>query len=146
MVGYRNTVVTEDVDLLVGLASAAQEAGLPCHGSAMTPAEVRAALALPDGRVLLYPADVTGHAIAPRLGELGLIERVVALVPDIWLEPTETLPTPQALRAAYVDHLQARLAAPQAWLPQAPDPSHPADGAGRDTGRRGSGRPDWLSR
>ena len=25
MVGYRNTVVTEDVDLLVGLASAAQE-------------------------------------------------------------------------------------------------------------------------
>lgn len=74
------------------------------------------------------------------------LERVVALVPDIWLEPTETLPTPQALRAAYVDHLQARLAAPQAWLPQAPDPSHPADGAGRDTGRRGSGRPDWLSR
>ena len=63
----------------VEVASAAQEAGLPCHGSAMTPAEVRAALALPDGRVLLYPADVTGHAIAPRLRELGVIERVVAL-------------------------------------------------------------------
>lgn len=61
------------------VAGAAWEAGLPWHGAAMTPTEVRAALALPDGRVLLYPADVTGHAIAQRLKELGLIERVVAL-------------------------------------------------------------------
>lgn len=66
-------VATEEV------AGAAREAGLPWHGAAMTPTEVRAALALPDGRVLLYPADVTGHAIAHRLKELGLIERVVAL-------------------------------------------------------------------
>ena len=66
-------VATEEV------AGAAREAGLPWHGAAMTPTEVRAALALPDGRVLLYPADVTGHAIAQRLKELGLIERVVAL-------------------------------------------------------------------
>jgi 2-dehydro-3-deoxyphosphogluconate aldolase/(4S)-4-hydroxy-2-oxoglutarate aldolase len=61
------------------VAAAAQEAGLPCHGAAMTPTEVRAALDLPGGGVLLYPADVTGHAIAPRLKELGLIDRIVAL-------------------------------------------------------------------
>lgn len=61
------------------VAFAAQEEGLPCHGSAMTPTEVRAALALPDGRALLYPADVTGHSMASRLAELGLIDRVVAL-------------------------------------------------------------------
>lgn len=61
------------------VAVAAKEVGLPCHGSAMTPTEVRAALALPDGRALLYPADVTGHSMASRLAELGLIDRVIAL-------------------------------------------------------------------
>ena len=66
-------VATEEV------AGAAREAGLPWHGAAMTPTEVRAALALPDGGVLVYPADVVGHAYAARLAELGLLDRAVPM-------------------------------------------------------------------
>ncbi|MFT3888040.1 MAG: hypothetical protein QM713_07760 [Arachnia sp.] len=73
------TFVLADV-ASAAVAFAAHEAGVPCYSAAMTPNEVRAALALPgDGGVLLYPADVTGHAMASRLSELGLVSRVVAL-------------------------------------------------------------------
>lgn len=44
---------------------------------------------------------------------LGAIEQV----PGEWLEPTEHLADPDAIRAAYVEHLRARLDAPAAWLP-----------------------------
>ena len=45
-----------------------------------------------------------------------LLEDVLALVPDEWLEPTQWLPDPYAVRTAYVEHLTARLGAPEAWL------------------------------
>lgn len=45
------------------------------------------------------------------------LSRVVDQVPAAWLEPTEHLPDEAAIRAAYVQHLRARLAAPAAWLP-----------------------------
>ncbi len=62
------------------IAVEASGRGLPCYLAAMTPAEVRAALALPGATgALLYPADVVGHALAHRLAELGLAERVVPL-------------------------------------------------------------------
>lgn len=60
------------------VADAADERSLECWVSAMTPAEVRSALQL-SNRALLYPADVVGQAMAPRLAELGLIERVLPL-------------------------------------------------------------------
>jgi hypothetical protein len=44
-----------------------------------------------------------------------VIEEVVALVPDEWLEPTASLPDPDAARATYVEHLTLRLAHPAAW-------------------------------
>ena len=44
-----------------------------------------------------------------------VIEEVVALVPDEWLEPTASLPDPDAARATYVEHLTLRLANPAAW-------------------------------
>ena len=66
-------VATDDV------AQAALEAGVPCYGAAMTPGEVRAALALPLAGVLVYPADVVGHAYAARLAELGLLDRAVPM-------------------------------------------------------------------
>jgi len=37
-------------------------------------------------------------------------------VPDVWLEPVPGAETPDALRAAYVDFLAARLGTRQ-WLP-----------------------------
>jgi len=49
-------------------------------------------------------------ALSPALTE------AVAAVPDEWLEPTQWLPDPYAVRTAYVEHLTARLGAPEAWL------------------------------
>ncbi len=54
--------------------------------------------------------------LAGRLTEPALTE-VLAQVPDGWLEPIESLPGSERLRAAYVEHLLARLDNPGAWLP-----------------------------
>lgn len=62
------------------VASLASDLGLACYLTAMTPSEVRAALAVPGATgALLYPADVVGHAMATRLAEMGLAGRVVPL-------------------------------------------------------------------
>ena len=61
------------------IADAASALELPCYLSAMTPTEVRAALDTSATGVLLYPADVIGHAMAPRLAELGMAGRVIPL-------------------------------------------------------------------
>jgi hypothetical protein len=39
----------------------------------------------------------------------ALFERVVALVPDVWLSPSPPYATPAARRAAYVDYLTRRV-------------------------------------
>ena len=44
------------------------------------------------------------------------ITAVIGDLPDEWLETTEGLPTAEAVRTAYVDHLTARLAHGEAWL------------------------------
>jgi hypothetical protein len=51
-----------------------------------------------------------GPELAARLTP-ELLTRAVALVPDAWLED------PDADRVAYLDHLSARAARPEAWLP-----------------------------
>lgn len=61
------------------IAAAAAELPVACHLSAMTPTEVRAVLAMPDGGALIYPADVVGHALGARLAELGLISRAIPM-------------------------------------------------------------------
>ena len=42
---------------------------------------------------------------------------IVDLVPSEWLEPAPGLTDVEAVRAAYVEHLRARLSEPAAWLP-----------------------------
>jgi hypothetical protein len=71
-----------------------------------------------DHVLLRVAADVrqAHEALAPRLGA-RLLEEVLALVPDTWLEPTADLPDPPALRRAYREHLLARLESADAWLP-----------------------------
>ncbi|NLG21579.1 MAG: aminotransferase class I and II [Actinomycetales bacterium] len=72
-----------------------------------------------DDHVLRQVADdVPGaHAdLAPRITE-HLVAEVLALVPDGWLETTDHLPDAPAVRTAYSQHLLARVADPQAWLP-----------------------------
>jgi hypothetical protein len=54
--------------------------------------------------------------LAPRVTR-DLLEEVAALVPDVWLEPVPGAETPDALRAAYVEFLLARVRGDRAWLP-----------------------------
>jgi hypothetical protein len=56
--------------------------------------------------------------LAPRLDRAAL-ERIVARVPDAWLQDEPHPPDPDARRAAYVDHLARRLAGPRAWVEEA---------------------------
>lgn len=44
-------------------------------------------------------------------------EAAVGCVPDEWLETTEHLPDTGAVRAAYLEHIEARLAAREVWRP-----------------------------
>ena len=72
----------------------------------------------PAGHVLgavAAPLALTHDRLAPLVTD-ALVEEVVALVPDEWLEPTASLPDPDAARAAYVEHLTLRLANPTAWI------------------------------
>ena len=81
-------------------------------------------------RFALQPYDTSDHVFVsfadrtaemdPALAELvtpDLIDDVLALVPDEWLEPVPGLDTPKQVRSAYRDHLLARVAAPRRWLP-----------------------------
>jgi hypothetical protein len=71
----------------------------------------------PSGHVLgavAEPVAQTHERLAP-LVTPEVVSEVVALVPDEWLEPTTSLPDPDAARAAYVEHLTLRLANPAAW-------------------------------
>ncbi|WP_457190248.1 HipA family kinase [Nocardioides sp. P5_E3] len=54
--------------------------------------------------------------IAARLNR-DVFVAVLAQVPDVWLEPVPGAETPDALRTAYVDFLDARLGTRQ-WLPE----------------------------
>lgn len=56
------------------------------------------------------------RALAP-LVDRRLLEEVLALVPDEWLEPDEAKPA--AVRQRYLDYLLARLAGDRSWLPRA---------------------------
>jgi hypothetical protein len=66
-----------------------------------------------------------GHRLAEADSELGdrlgheVFVEVLSEVPDAWLEPVPGAESPEALRAAYVAFLDARLATRQ-WLPVAP--------------------------
>ena len=48
----------------------------------------------------------------------ALCDDVLNQVPDEWLEPTDAMPDPQSVRAAYRLSLLARLDNPSAWLPR----------------------------
>ena len=55
-------------------------------------------------------------ALAPRI-TTHLVADVLDLVPDEWLETTDHLPDAPSVRAAYAEHLLARVETPQVWLP-----------------------------
>jgi len=78
-------------------------------------------------------AELAGRVTRP------LLEGVLALVPDEWLDDDD----PGVLRTRYVDQLLARLAARDAWLPGVVAAAE-AGGGGRRRAPRGENRPAWL--
>jgi hypothetical protein len=81
-------------------------------------------------------------ALAPRVTR-PLLDEVLALVPDAWLEgPTPDEPAVD-VRTRYVEQLLARLAARDSWLPPLAAAAA-AGAAGRRTAPRGQNRPAWL--
>jgi hypothetical protein len=100
------------------------------------------------------PYDASAHALiecepdvpaadallAPRVTR-GVLEKVLGLVPDEWLD--EDGDPPVETRERYVAQLLARLAARDAWLPGLVAAAT-AGGAGRRRAPRGENRPAWL--
>ena len=95
---------------------------------------------------VLLPAnpdlDAADAELAPRLTE-PLLRAVVELVPEPWLVDEPGFDGPDAVRAAYVEQLLARLAARDGWLPGvraavAERVERPAT--------RGPNPPPWLTR
>ncbi len=72
----------------------------------------------------------------------ALLDRVLAQVPDDWLEGPSPDDAPDDVRARYADQLLARLAARDAWLPQLVATA--AAGGSRRRAPRGENRPAWL--
>jgi hypothetical protein len=70
--------------------------------------------------VLLDVADDLAplHDDLAAIVEVGLIDTVLDQVPDEWLEPTDSMPDPDAVRTAYRLSLLARRDNPSAWLPR----------------------------
>jgi hypothetical protein len=79
--------------------------------------------------------DASKHVLLDVAGDLALvhddlaaivgvelINSVLGLVPDEWLELTDSLPDPEAVREAYRLSLLGRLDSPSSWLPRK-DPS-----------------------
>ncbi|MGY1845734.1 MULTISPECIES: HipA family kinase [unclassified Blastococcus] len=72
-----------------------------------------------------------------------LLDRVLAQVPDEWLDDPQAGAAPDAVRSRYVEQLLARLDARAAWLPGVVAAAA-AGGAGRRRAPRGENRPAWL--
>ncbi|MGR7025518.1 HipA family kinase [Geodermatophilus sp. URMC 62] len=101
------------------------------------------------------PYDAAQHALvecAPDVraadADLGprvtrpLLDRVLAQVPDAWLEGPAPDDPPEEVRTRYADQLLARLAARDSWLP--PLVAAAAAGGSRRRAPRGENRPAWL--
>ncbi|WP_037681450.1 HipA family kinase [Streptomyces griseus] len=84
--------------------------------------------------------------LAPRVTE-ELLRSIVDEVPDAWLADEPGFATPEEARAAYVDHLHARVRTSAAWLPtDFPTREELAADEARRTARTQQGRPNWLKR
>ncbi|WP_037780191.1 HipA family kinase [Streptomyces sp. HGB0020] len=93
-----------------------------------------------------YAPDVRAAdaELAPKVTR-ELLREITQEVPEAWLAGEEGFTTPDEVRAAYVDHLHARVQASAAWLPtDFPAPEELAvENAAREARSR-RGRPAWL--
>ena len=73
--------------------------------------------------VLLPWADALGEADRALSAKLdhGILEKIVAQVPDSWLQAADAFADPETMRAAYTDYLVRRLEQRQAFVQEAID-------------------------
>jgi hypothetical protein len=119
------------------------------HGAALTfhhnwpgaPAAVARAYDAATHALIECEPDVPAAdaALASRVTR-PVLEEVLALVPDAWLEDGDSAAD---VRLRYVDQLLARLDARDAWLPGLVAAAE-TGGAGRRRAPRGENRPSWL--
>ncbi len=64
--------------------------------------------------------EAADERLAPQV-DRAMLESIVADVPDDWFSPEPGLDDPAAHRAAYVDYLVTRGAAPRTWVEEAED-------------------------
>jgi hypothetical protein len=84
--------------------------------------------------------------LAPRVTE-ELLREITAEVPDAWLTDEPGLTNPDAVRAAYVGYLLARVKASAAWLPtDFPSREQLAAEDAHRAAKTQEGRPNWLKR
>ncbi|ATE53220.1 hypothetical protein CNX65_07890 [Actinosynnema pretiosum] len=96
------------------------------HGAALYPHHYWRADRFPADR---YRFDAADHLMLPFAGALSevdgelsaaitpeLLDEVLALVPDEWLEGDEQFPGAERVRSAYRDLFAARLRAPRTWV------------------------------
>jgi len=73
--------------------------------------------------LLPYASSIVGGGRAARAeAHADLLTAIIAEVPDDWLPPEPNRPdlaTPAAHRAAYLEYLERRLAAPRAFVEEA---------------------------
>ena len=60
----------------------------------------------------------SAHATLASRVTRDLLDEVLALVPDVWLRDEPGFDSPDAVRAAYAEHLLARLDRADEWLPE----------------------------
>lgn len=87
--------------------------------------------------------DTAESELSPRLTD-AVLQTAVAAIPDVWLDGEPGFPTSDAVRAAYVEELRARVDARAQWL----DGLRAAIAAHRDHPRPAArhNRPAWLDR
>lgn len=123
------------------------------HGSSLifhhdwrsAPAAVDRAYAADEHVLIGFGPDVDAadEALAGKV-TIDLLQRVVEQVPDQWLSEEPGFDDVDSVRAAYVDHLSARLRRREAWLPGLREASRRA-AEGPKTAARGNNRPSWLT-
>lgn len=99
-----------------------------------------------DDHVLLGfgpDVDAADEALAGKVTS-QLLQHVVEQVPEPWLRDEPGFPDVDAVRAAYVEHLDARLRRREAWLPGLREASRRGAAASK-MAARGQNRPSWLT-
>jgi hypothetical protein len=103
------------------------------HNWPTAAASVAKPVALDDHVLAPFSVDLrAAHATLSPAVTRDVLREVVALVPEVWLRDEPGFADVDQLRAAYVEHLAARLELSASWLPERVGDAVRTDGTGRN--------------